>query len=245
VTKVAASQIETGKQVIEARPYRWALSFWARWLRKLGRRWFVRRHVERFCRPLTVDGAGQLDHLAGPAIIIANHTSHFDTLIVLNALPMHIFERTAVVAAADRFYTKKIKSMWHSLRYNAFPISRGGGRAALDYSQQLLRDGWSLLIFPEGRRSRSGQLLPFHPGPAILALSQRVPFVPIHIEGAINTLPAGEQRARPAPVHVRVGAPVWLDPGTGVMEATERMQEAVQALAARDGRPSEEPVLVA
>src|SRR2546427_10206853 len=139
----------------EAKPNKWALSLWARAFRRLARRWTVHSHVRKYCRPFTVEGAENLASIENPVLIIANHTSHFDTVIVLSLLPTSIYDRTAVVAAADRMYRERIKGMWHSLRYNAFPITRGGGREALSYSQWLLQNGWSLLIFPEdGGRAR-------------------------------------------------------------------------------------------
>ena len=223
----------------EAKPYGWALSSWARLYRRLARPWVVTRHVRRFCQPFSVDGREHLDGVTGPALIVANHCSHFDTAIVLSVLPPPLYDRTAVVAAADRFYTSTLKSAWLSLRYNAFPIERGGGRNALAYSEQLLQDRWSLLIFPEGTRSRTGELLPFHPGPAILALRQRLPVVPIHIAGAGSILPSGTPRARPAPVHVRIGPPFLLEPDADVLDATASIREAVRTLV-----PSREAALV-
>lgn len=223
----------------EAKPYGWALSSWARLYRRVARPWVVTRHVRRFCQPFSVDGREHLEGVAGPALIVANHCSHFDTAIVLSVLPPLLYDRTAVVAAADRFYTSTLKSAWLSLRYNAFPIERGGGRNALAYSEQLLQDGWSLLIFPEGTRSRTGDLLPFHPGPAILALRQRVPVIPIHIAGTRSILPPGTPRSRPAPVHVRIGPPFLLEPDVDVLDATASIREAVRTLL-----PSREAALV-
>ncbi len=196
------------RQAVEAEPHRWALSFWGRSFRRLGRRWVVTRHVRRFCRPLELTGLERLSGLSTPALIIANHTSHFDTAIVLSLLPSRLYSRTAVAAAADRFYTQRLKGAWFSLRYNAFPIARGGGLSALAYSKSLLQADWSLLIFPEGTRSKTGELLPFHPGPAILALRQRVPILPIYIHGASNILRPGTRWSQPAPVPVAgSGAP--------------------------------------
>jgi 1-acyl-sn-glycerol-3-phosphate acyltransferase len=216
---------------VYAEPHRWALRFWARAFRRFGRWLFITRHVRRFCRPLSLEGLENFERLNGrSAIIVANHTSHFDTAIALYVLPGRVYNRTAVVAAADRFYTRRLKSAWYSLRYNAFPITRGGGRAALSYSEWLLQNGWSLLIFPEGTRSKTGDLLPFHPGPAILALGQRVPVVPIYMEGASNILPPKTRRSRPAAVKVRIGEPIEFADGTTIPEANRRMEDAVRAL---------------
>ena len=221
----------------EVKPHRWALSPWARAYRRIARPLTVTRHVRRFCRPLTIEGEDNLRRLQNPALIIANHASHFDTAVVLALLPDHIYNRTAIVAAADRMYRERIKGAWHSLRYNAFPITRGGGSDALSYSQWLLRGGWSLLIFPEGKRTRTGELLPFHPGAAILALSQRVPVLPIYMQGTADVLPPGTKYSRPAPVRVRVGEPIWFEQGTSIAEAKQMMEDAVASLSRRQRQP--------
>lgn len=232
--------------VVEAKPHRWATSAPARAFRRLGRPWLVTKHIRNLCQPFVVEGAEHLESLNGPVLIIANHTSHFDPIIVLSTLPQRVYDRTAIVAAADRHYAaKKWKAAWHSLRYNTFPITRGGGRAALEYSQEMLRKGWSLLIFPEGRRSRTAEQLPFHVGPAILAISERIPVVPMHIDGAIDILPAGERVGRPAAVRLRIGEPIWFAEGTAVGDATAQMEEAVRNLAGTEARRTEEKVLVA
>ena len=226
---------------VYAEPHRWALRFWARAFRRFGRWLFITRHVKRFCRPLSLEGVENFERLPGrSAIIIANHTSHFDTAIALGVLPGPVYNRTAVVAAADRFYTQRLKSAWYSLRYNAFPITRGGGRAALSYSEWLLENGWSLLIFPEGTRSKTGDLLPFHPGPAILALGQRVPVLPIYMEGASNILPPKTRHSRPAAVKVRIGEPIEFADGTSIPDANRQMENAVRALS---GKRSIEPLV--
>jgi len=223
----------------EIKPHKWALSPWARTFRRIARPLTVASHVRKFCRPFTIDGRENLANLENPLLIIANHTSHFDTVIVLSLLPNSIYDRTAVVAAADRMYRERIKGAWHSLRYNAFPITRGGGREALAYSQWLLHNDWSLLIFPEGKRSRTGELLPFHGGPAILATQQSVPVLPIYIQGAANILPPGTNVSRPAPVLARVGALLAFPEGTPIGDAKHSMEEAVRALASRPAAPQQ------
>ncbi len=234
------------RALVEVEPHRWALSWWARAYRRLAQRWIVTSHVRKFCRPFTLEGIENFASLKSPFLIIANHTSHFDTVIVLSILPQHIYDRTAVVAAADRMYRERVKGAWNSLRYNAFPITRGGGREALAYSQWLLHHGWSLLIFPEGKRSRTGELLPFHGGPSLLALGQRVPVLPIYISGASEILPPGERRSRPAPVHVRVGPLLRFAEGTTIPESKQAMEEAVRALGtgSRGQRPADRATIL-
>ena len=78
---------------VYAEPHRWALSLWARTFRRLGRRVFLTRHVRRFCRPLSIEGLENFDRLRTPALIVANHTSHFDTAIALGVLPGGLYNR--------------------------------------------------------------------------------------------------------------------------------------------------------
>jgi 1-acyl-sn-glycerol-3-phosphate acyltransferase len=189
------------------------------------------RHIRRFCRPLTVEGADHLGSLPGPVLICPNHSSHFDTPLALSVLPERIRSRTAVAAAADKFYRPGKRGWWFSLFFNAFPIERGGGAAALDYSTELLRRGWSIVLYPEGTRSVEGRIGGFHHGASILAMRANVPVVPIYIEGARDVMPKGQRHPRPAAVRVRVGEPVWLEGGTSIPDGTAQLERAMRRLA--------------
>ena len=223
-------------------PHRWQTSFAARVVRRVGRRWVISRHVRTYCRPLTIKGSEHLTATHGPAIIIANHSSHFDTPVVLSSLPEHIRSRTAVGAAADRFYRQGKRTWWYSLFFNTFPIVRGGGSATLDYARQLLQRGWTVVIYPEGTRSTSGAVKSFRHGVAMLAMQANVPVIPIYTEGLRDVMPKGARSPRPAAVSVCIGAPVWLDDRPPVNAATERLQRALLSLG-RVAGPAPKPVV--
>ena len=161
-------------------------------------------------------GGDNFDGLRGPAVFISNHTSHLDAQVVQRSLPRRYRRRVAMAAAADRFFVKGRKGItkspaWNSLAYNMFPIKRGGGRGALEYAEWLLSRGWSVVIFPEGGRSSGGKLARLRVGPAILAISQQVPVVPMYLEGLAAIRPKGSRAMQPGPVTVKIGAPLYFD----------------------------------
>jgi 1-acyl-sn-glycerol-3-phosphate acyltransferase len=218
-------------QPYRTEPHRWQTALWARAARRVGRHWVMTRHVTKFCSPLTIERAPELEALRGPAIIIANHSSHFDTPVVLQALPERLRSRSAVAAAADRFYRGTKRTWWYSLFWNTFPIHRGGGKAALDYPMSLLKRGWSIVIYPEGGRSKSGQVQKFRHGVTIMAMQAGVPVVPVFIEGLRSIMPKGQRTPQPGPVSVRAGAPVSLSGVASVPEGTALLENAMRELA--------------
>ena len=217
----------------QARAHTWQTQFWARIARRAGRHWVMSRHIDQFLRPLTIEGREHLARARGPMIIIPNHSSHFDTPAALSVLPERIRAHTAVAAAADKFYRPDKKGWWYSLFFNAFPIERGGGSAALDYAKTLLHDGWSILMYPEGTRSVDGEMARFHHGVSLLALDADVPVVPIYMEGLRDVLPKGQREPRASAVHIRIGAPVRLEPRMPVPDGTAQLEQAMRALAGR------------
>ena len=241
LTTYPAIRIERFIELLKLQPYRtephrWQTSLWAREVRRVARPYVMLRHVRTFCQPLTIEGTEQIKRFRGPALIIANHSSHFDTPAVLNVLPGRLRERTAIAAAADRFYRANMRTWWFSLFWNTFPIQRGGGKAALDYPMDLLQRGWSILIFPEGGRFKPGQVKRFHHGPTIMAMMAKVPVLPVYMEGLDKIMPKGQRSPTPGPVRVRIGPPVTLEGIESVPEGTARLEEAMRELANGNGR---------
>jgi len=190
-------------------------------------------------RPFRVHEGEMLGRLQLPALFIANHASHVDTVSIIRALPPHIRSRLAVAAAADYFYRFTAIGWLTSLLLNTFPFSREGAvRASLERCGELADRGWSVLIYPEGTRSPSGALLPFKSGIALLAAGLDVPVVPIAVLGGHDVLPKGRGLPRPAPLRVVFGSALRLPPDIAPADAVARLQQAVAALmtaACRDG----------
>lgn len=183
-----------------------------------------------------VHGADRLDGVSGPVIILANHSSHLDAPLILNALPARLAERTAVGAAADYFFDARWRATLTALVFNAFPIERSRGRRPKMIAPQLIADGWSILLFPEGTRSVDGWMKSFRLGAAQLACSNGIPAVPVAIRGAYAAMPRG--RNWPVPgrprLAVHIGAPLYPTEGEGVPAFNNRLGAAVRQLWAEE-----------
>jgi 1-acyl-sn-glycerol-3-phosphate acyltransferase len=139
-----------------------------------------------------IAGLEHLERLAGPVIFVANHSSHVDTPVLLLSLPARWRRRTAVAAAADYFYTSRLLAGAVSLAFGTVPIDRRGHGADADIAR-LLDDGWSLVVFAEGTRSRDGRVGRMRSGAAALAAAHGLPIVPVHISGTGEAMPIGRR----------------------------------------------------
>jgi len=188
-----------------------------------------------------VEGREWVEELERPAIIAPNHNSHADIPLLLYALSQRTRERTVVAAAADYWYKRPWLGRIVSLWLNTFPFSRtGGAQAVLSSSNELLKSGWNLVVFPEGTRSPDGRLQEFKPGVGFLATETRAPVIPMHVRGSHRVMPKGQRIPLPAPVTIRVGRPIQPARGETSRAFTQRVEDAVRDL----GEGSEEAALV-
>ncbi|MBA7693644.1 hypothetical protein ES703_102232 [subsurface metagenome] len=185
--------------------------------------------------PLRVEGKENLKGLRGPVLFATNHQSHMDTPVVLAALPVSWRRRTTVAAAADFWFAGgRVKRLLATSLFNAFPFSRTDSiRPTLEHCCWLLDRGWSVLIYPEGTRSETGQMAPFKSGLGLMAVELGVPVVPIHIRGTYEVLAKGQTIPRRRCIHVRVGKALQFPLKTPYTEATKALEEAVKVLEVR------------
>ena len=178
-----------------------------------------------------------LERLAGfdtPAIIVANHASHLDTAVLLSSLPARRRRRTAVAAAADYFFQTWWRAGGSAIAFNTFPIERGNGKLATP--GDLLAEGWSIIVYPEGTRSPDGYVARFKLGAAWLAVQHQVPVIPVGLRGTYAAMPRNSRwvaRGRPR-VSVRYGAPMMPQEGETVRQFAPRVSNAVHALVQED-----------
>jgi 1-acyl-sn-glycerol-3-phosphate acyltransferase len=197
--------------------------------------------LSTFCR-LTVNDRDRFKELQGGAIFIANHCSALDGAVMVEALPARYRNRSVVVAAADSIFKRKWEAALAQVTVNAFPIPRGGGaRPYLETLKQLLRQKWSVVIFPEGRLSLSGAIGTFRKGAAVLAIDAGAPIVPAYIDGMYEVLPRFRRRPQRGAVVVTFGEPLRADPGEDYDALTARSEAAVRELAGDKGEERDLP----
>ena len=188
---------------------------------------------------VSVTGRDALDAIPGPVIFVANHSSHVDTPILLNALAPKRRRHTLVAAAADYFYATRRLAVTVSLVFGTVPVRRrrdSDTASSLAPLERLLGEGYSLVLFAEGTRSRTGRLGEFRSGAAALSTRAQVPLVPVHIGGTAALMPPGRAwmvrppTGRTHEVTVRFGRP--LRPATN-HEVPETMDEVRRFMVAR------------
>lgn len=153
---------------------------------------------------------------APPYLLAANHSSHLDAPAILTAIELargpEAARRLHVLGARDYFFDTPLKRWFFSTFLNVVPIEREeASLAGLRMVKRILSSGESALIFPEGTRSRTGEIDTFKPGLGLLARELEVLIVPVHIGGTFPALPAGKFVPRPGKIVVAFGEPVTMD----------------------------------
>jgi 1-acyl-sn-glycerol-3-phosphate acyltransferase len=169
-------------------------------------------------------GAGHVPR-TGPIIVAPNHVSYLDPIWV--SLPI---KRPLRYMTWDRMFN--VPLLGPLMRaYGAFPVNVDkGDRAALKHSLLHLHAGGGLVIFPEGGRTRSGELLPFKPGVIRLALHAQVPIVPVTIIGGYRAFSPHHRFPRPYKLKIVYHAPVTLQPPADEAQLKEYMREQAEQL---------------
>ncbi|MCI6574683.1 MAG: lysophospholipid acyltransferase family protein [Actinomycetaceae bacterium] len=205
-------------------------------LRAVVRKAITRPVVKAVVKP-HVEGQENVQDLEGAYIVVGNHSSHLDAPMVFSLLPDHMTSKLATGAAADYFYRKRGISKLTSLFFNTYPVERKGkpsphpGRAA-HMTSRLLQDGIPILIFPEGTRSRTGEMGAFKSGAAALSIKLHVPIVPLAMHGGHEAMPVGSSwpTLDHKPVELYIGKPMWANDGEDAETFMARVKSHIQAM---------------
>jgi len=184
-------------------------------------------------------GLSSFSQKEAPVIFASNHQSHVDTHVIMHTLPQEYRHRTAVAAAFDHFADREgnslkkrfiqffVAALWH-----AFGIERiKSPLRSIRTMQDLLSRGWSLVIYPEGTRSRTGEIGTFKGGLALLAKKSGRPVVPIYVEGGLRVLPEATYIPRAGTIRVCYGKPLHFNDAENSKEFMARIETAVKDLA--------------
>jgi long-chain acyl-CoA synthetase len=138
-------------------------------------------------------------------IVVANHASHLDMGLVKMALGEQGKDLVAL-AAADYFFDNKYKRAYMDNFTNLVPMERSGSlRKSLRHALSFLERGYNALVFPEGTRSVTGEIVDFKPVLGFLALTARTGILPVYLHGTYKALPKGSNMIRSRDIGARIG----------------------------------------
>lgn len=227
-------------------PYsRWPQNWLVRWIRILGYNCITLPYIWVMARPKII-GRERLRDFRGPALIISNHIAQIDIGFLMAALPMHLRNRLGVAMQGEMLRSMRhppkdwffLKRWWEQVRYaliamffNVFSLpQRAKYRESFRFAGELVDRGYSVVIFPEGRRTETGEMSPFRSGIGLLATHLNLPIIPMRIDGLFPFKIAKKHYVPPYAVQVRIGDPVSFDPMADPEEIAKQLEKIVKEL---------------
>jgi long-chain acyl-CoA synthetase len=224
---------------------RWTLRWPTTWLR-LASHYLLARPAMLLLGWPRVTGRENLRGVRGPLLVVSNHVADVDVGFIQTALPARIRHRLATATggeALELLRSPGSRRAWFHRVYNRvqwafgvallnlFPLPRQAGfRKSFAYAGEAVDRDYSVLVFPEGRHTEDGKLLPFRIGVGLLANNLRIPVLPMRIDGLFDIKKAGRKFAAPGKIQVRIGKPIQFAPETEPEEIARTLQRAVENL---------------
>jgi len=194
-----------------------------------------------------VRGRENLRGLHGPVLVISNHVTYLDIAWILPALPARFRNRLATAMGGERLARMrrppKEMNLFERLHerldyflalwlFNVFPLPQQSGfLKSFSFAGDLADRGWNILVFPEGKTTEDGSILPFRSGIGLLAKQLNIPVVPVRLAGGLYDMKQ-EHRilARPGHVKVIIGQPVRFSPEQDANEIAQELERRVREL---------------
>ncbi len=224
---------------------RWALRWPVTWVRLAAHYLLMRPAVFVLGWPKIV-GRENLRGTKGPVLVVSNHIDDVDVGFILTALPVRFRHHLATAAGGEAMEALRTPPSTRGLLgrmndriawtlgaalLNIFPLPRRAGfRESFAYAGEAVNRGYSILVFPEGRHTTTGEVLPFRAGIGILANSLQIPIVPMRIEGLFELKKAGKKFAPPHKITVRIGTPMKFPPDSNPESIATELRNRVAGL---------------
>lgn len=169
--------------------------------------WAAMSAYLRCTQKLTIHGQEHLP-ASPPFILAANHSSHLDAVVLAIAIPPALRWCVFPIAAGDTFFETPAHSVFAAGAMNALPMWRKNcGRHAMEeLRSRLLDEPCGFILFPEGTRSRSGEMAAFRPGLGMIVAGTVAPVIPVCLHGTFDAWPPQARRPRRGQrIEVRIG----------------------------------------
>ncbi len=250
----AATTVGEIEQLVHAGARGQSVEFpYPKWPRRFPATWIRLMILHLVMLPLTwlmsrarVKGCARLKDAKGPLLFVANHVSMVDQSLVQYALPARYQRRLAIAMEGEKLrgWRHPAKSFGWFMRLrlraqyvltvallNVFPLpQKSGFRRSFAFAGEMMDRGYSVLVFPEGRRTPDGEMKPFMEGIGLLAKNLNAPVVPIRLDGLYELKQQGKRFARPGQVSVTIGEPVSFSRDDDSASIARELYERVRAL---------------
>ena len=227
-------------------PYpEWAQRFPATWLRLVCFCLLILPLTRLMCW-VRVNGRERLHEVSGPVLFVSNHITLVDHALILSALPRKFRRRLAIAMegeilrdwryppASTGWFTRLRWLVQYALvvtLFNIFPLPKKSGfRRSFAFAGEAMDRGYSVLVFPEGKRTEDGRMNPFMAGTGLLATNLNAPVVPIRLDGLFELKQQRRYFARPGQVSVTFGEPISFAVGKEPAHIAKELETSVATL---------------
>lgn len=174
--------------------------------------WLMIGWALRIYHRLRVTGCEHLPK-EGPFVLVSNHASHLDTLVLGGCLPWRLRPDSFPIAAGDTFFKKSGTALLSAYLMNALPIWRRSNvtHTLRDLRERLATQRCIYIVFPEGTRTRDGDMGKFKSGLGMIVAGTATPVVPCSVTGTFAAMPPKRRFPKPYPIQVKIGPPLRFD----------------------------------
>jgi long-chain acyl-CoA synthetase len=193
-----------------------------------------------------IRGRENLLGLKGPALIVSNHVTYVDIAWILPALPVRFRNRLATAMGGERLarmrhpattlslferFMERLRYVLVTSLFNVFPLPQQSGfLQSFQFAGNLVDRHWNVLVFPEGKTTEDGEMMPFRSGIGLLAKQLNIPVIPMYLDGLFPLKRDERILARPGQVRVTIGQPIRFSSDQNANEIAAELERRVREL---------------